>query len=128
MPTRKQERVAERIREILSALIEFEASDPRLDDVTVIGVKIDRELMVANVLVSSLRGEEARQEVMDGLRSATGFLRRELGARMRLRRVPELRFNWDETAIRAARIDALLDSLDIPPAEEETDQTDDADG
>ncbi len=122
MPTRAQERVAERIQEILSELIEFEVADPRLVGVTVLDVGIDRELMYATVYISSLGGEEVRDEVMQGLQSATGYLRRELGRRIRLRHVPELHFRWDETAARAARIEELLDSLYIPPAEEGSDR------
>jgi ribosome-binding factor A len=120
--TLKQERMADRIREILSELLRFEVSDPALRGVTVTEVALDRELEHANVYVNAL-GEEARaEEVMAGLRRARGFLRRELAGRIRLRRAPELRFHWDETLSRAARIEAVLDSLNIPPAEPEKDE------
>jgi ribosome-binding factor A len=112
--TRAQGRVAERIRMILSELIQFQMNDPRLSGVTVLDVEIDRELMYATIYVSSLGGEEVRQDVMQGLASASGLLRREVGSRVNLRRVPELRFVWDETAARAARIEELLSGLEIP--------------
>lgn len=115
--TLKQERMADRIREILSELLLFEVSDPALQGVTVTEVVIDRELEYANVYVNALGEEERAESVMAGLRRAHGFLRRELASRVRLRRAPELRFHWDETLSRAAHIEALLDSLDIPPAE-----------
>jgi ribosome-binding factor A len=122
MTTKKQGRVAELIMEYLSLILLYEASDPRLDDVTITGVDVDRELMYATVYVTALSGEEGREDVMAGLASAMGFLRRELASRLELRRVPELRFKWDHTAAYAARIDALLDSLDIsPPDHDETD-------
>ncbi|MBO9310180.1 MAG: 30S ribosome-binding factor RbfA [Chloroflexi bacterium] len=120
--TLKQERMADRIRELLSGLLRSEVSDPALRGVTVTEVVLDRELEHANVYVNAL-GEEARaEEVMAGLRRARGFLRRELASRIRLRRAPELRFYWDETLSRAARIEAMLDSLNIPPAEPKKDE------
>lgn len=118
MRGKTQGRVGERIKQILGHLLEFEVRDPRLEGTTVVDVEIDRELMYATVYVTSLRGEEARVEVMEGLDDAMGFLRRELGSRIRLRHVPELRFRWDETTSYAARIEALLDSLDIPDEED----------
>jgi len=103
--------VADQVREILAELIQFEAEDPRLDGVTVMDVIIDRELMVATVYVNALEGEEAQQDVMAGLKKAAGFLRRELGKRVRLQHVPELRFEWDESLEAAAKIDALIATL-----------------
>ncbi|PJF41771.1 MAG: ribosome-binding factor A [Candidatus Thermofonsia Clade 1 bacterium] len=78
---------------------------------------LDRELEYANVYVNALGEEERAESVMAGLRRAHGFLRRELASRIRLRRAPELRFHWDETLSRAAHIEEVLDSLNIPPAE-----------
>ena len=127
MPTRRQRRVADQLREILSELIRFEAEDPRLDGVTVMDTTIDRELLVANVYVASLKGEGARTEVMRGLEKASGFLRKQLGRRIRLQNTPELRFHLDETLSEADRIAALLASIDIPPADEETESPDERD-
>jgi len=125
MPTKKQERVAEQIQQILSEIIQFEVSDPRITGITVMEVTIDRELMYATIYVSSMGGDEEQETVLQGLHSAAGFLRRELGSRMHLRRVPDLRFKWDETFEYAARIDSLLDSLDIQPADDEDENEDD---
>lgn len=126
---RKQGQVAERIKQIVSELLQFEARDPRLAEVTVVDAEIDRELMYATLYVTAISGDEARGEVMAALSGAAGFLRREVGERMALRHVPELRFEWDETAAYAARIEDLLDSLKIPPADdgdEAADRTTDA--
>jgi ribosome-binding factor A len=120
---RKQGQVAERIKQIVSTLLQFEAKDPRLAEVTVVDVEIDRELMYATLYVRAFGGEEARDEVMAALNGASGFLRHEVGERMALRRVPELRFEWDETAEYAARIEDLLDSLDIPSTGDESEST-----
>lgn len=127
MPSKKQGRVAELIQEILSSLIQLEVKDPRLQGVTIMDVDVDRELMYATVYVSALGGDEEREEVLDGLETASGFLRRELGANLSLRRVPELRFQWDETFEQAQRIESLLDSIEIPPPEDEDVELDDDD-
>jgi ribosome-binding factor A len=117
--TIKQERMNERIREILSDLLLFEVKDPRLSGVTVTEVQLDRELQFADVYVNALGEEERADEVLDALEHAGGFLRSKVGAAVRLRRTPELRFKWDDTLEHASRVDALLDSLDIPPAEDD---------
>ena len=125
MTSRRQKRVAEQLHHILSTLIEFEVEDPRLSTLTVTDVTIDRELMYATVYVSALEGDAVKDVVMRALERASGFLRRELGAQIRLQHVPELRFRWDETEAQAARIDELLNALDIPPAD--APESDDAD-
>jgi ribosome-binding factor A len=118
MPSKRQRRVAEQVREIMSKLIQFSARDPRLAGVTVTDAEIDRELMYATLYVNSLDGEEARDEVLEALQAASGWLRRELGQQVRLQHIPERRFKWDETLAYGERIDSLLDSLDIPPEDD----------
>jgi ribosome-binding factor A len=110
----KQERMSERIREILSELLLRDVSDPSLHGVTVTEVALDPELMFADVYVNAL-GDESRQvEVMAGLKRAKGFLRREVGKRVRLRNTPELHFHWDATLERGERLNRLIAGLDIP--------------
>jgi len=94
-------------------------SDPRLAGTTVLDVEVDRELMYATIYVTSLGGEEAQAEVMEGLDNATGYLRREVASRLTVRKVPELRWRWDQTRANASRIEDLLDSLDIRPADDD---------
>jgi ribosome-binding factor A len=111
----KQDRIAWRIRQILSELLLREVSDPRLQGVTVTEVGIDRELQYARVYVNAL-GEEVRQEeVMAGLHSANGFLRRELGKSLRLRKTPELAFVWDLRFEHGEHLNQVISALDIPP-------------
>ncbi|MDE2635378.1 MAG: 30S ribosome-binding factor RbfA [Chloroflexota bacterium] len=110
----KRERMSERIHQILSQLLLREISDPRLQDITVTDVALDPELMYAKVYVSAMGDEDRESEVMHGLRRAGGFLRREVGKRIRLRNTPELHFYWDSTLAHADRINAIISSLDIP--------------
>jgi len=122
--TIKQDRMSEQIRLILSDLMLREVSDPRLQHVTVTEVKLDAELMFADVYVNALGDESRRDEVMEGLDRANGFLRRSVGKRVRIRNTPELHFHWDVTLERGERMNQLLDNLDIPPAPEEDDDDD----
>lgn len=108
----RQQRVADRIRAELSELLRREVSDPRLELVTITDVKVDRELAYADAFVSTV-GDEARQrEVMQALTGATGFLRREIGTRVRLRTTPYLRFHWDASPERGEQLAKILDALD----------------
>jgi ribosome-binding factor A len=106
--------MSERVHQILSQLLLREVSDPRLQDITVTEVSLDPELMVAKVYVSGMGDENREPEVMQGLRRAGGFLRREVGKRIRLRNTPELHFYWDNTLARADRINEIISNLDIP--------------
>ncbi|MDQ7024473.1 MAG: 30S ribosome-binding factor RbfA [Anaerolineae bacterium] len=114
----KRARVNERIRTILSELLLREVSDPRLQGITVTEVSLDSELMYATVYVNALGDEEREDEVMSALKKAGGYLRHEVGQRIRLRNTPELNFRWDKSLAEAERINQLLDSLDIPEDEE----------
>lgn len=111
----RQERTAEQIQQLLSEIFLREISDPRLAGVTIIEVEIDRELQYATVYINAL-GEELRQEeVMAGLQSASGFLRRTLAGSLGLRNAPILRFQWDPRLRYVEEVDKLLEELDIKP-------------
>lgn len=120
MNTPKQLRTAEHIRQILSEVLLRDVNDPRLVDVTITRVTIDRELQHANIYVNALGDEDRQVEVMQALRGANGYLRREVAQRLDLRHAPELHFHWDPTLAYAEEVNRLLDSLDIPPAEDAT--------
>lgn len=111
----KQERIAGRIRQILSQLLLREVSDPRLQGITVTQVDIDIELTFARVYVNALGEEDRQQEILQALGHAKGFLRREVGKRLQLRTTPDLAFVWDGRFDRAEQIEQLIASLDIPP-------------
>jgi ribosome-binding factor A len=109
--TIKQERMMDRVRELLSSLLLLEVTDPALKGVTITEVVLDRELEYANVYVNAL-GNDARQaDVMRGLKRAQGFLRRELGKRLRLRRVPNLVFHWDVSLARGDAMEIKLNQV-----------------
>ncbi|MCL1926040.1 MAG: 30S ribosome-binding factor RbfA [Syntrophorhabdaceae bacterium] len=101
-------RVAERIREELSILLQRKVSDPRLASVTITDVTITPDLKISHVNYTAFVDASERKEVVVALRRAEGFLRRELGAVLGLRSAPSLRFHYDESYERGARIDSLL--------------------
>jgi len=113
----RQERTAEQIRIILSELFLKEVSDPRLEGVTVTEVSIDRELQHATVHVNALGDETREKEVMEGLQSASGFLRGQVAQRLDLRSAPVIHYRWDPRLRYADEVNDLLDNLNIQPAE-----------
>lgn len=115
----RQKRVADRIQAEIAGLLQRDIKDPRLEMVTVTVVNIDRELEHANVFVSTV-GDDARQKaVMEALNKAKGFIRREVGRRVQLRRNPELHFHWDPSPDKAEQVEQLLDSLRAQPSSED---------
>lgn len=112
MPTPiRQKRVAERLRAEISDLLQRELKDPRLNLVTVTRVTIDRELAQADIYVSTLGDKAQRREMLEGLRSAAGFIRREIGHRLQLRNTPNLVFHWDPGLENLENISRLLDEI-----------------
>ena len=105
------QRIADRIRQEMSEVLIKEISDPRLHQVYVTDVRVDRELAYADVYVSAVEGKPRSAEVLAGMESASGFLRRTLSARVDLRAFPRLRFHWDPTPENADHIEKVLAQL-----------------
>jgi ribosome-binding factor A len=105
------QRGADRIRQELSEMLIREISDPRLELIYVTDVKVDKELAYADVFVSALEGHERSKEILAGLESASGFMRRTLAGRVDLRVFPRLRFHWDPTPENADHIEKVLAEL-----------------
>jgi ribosome-binding factor A len=102
------QRIADRVRQELSEMLIREINDPRLKLIYLTDVKIDRELAYADIYVSAIEGTERSKDVLAGLESASGFIRRTLASRMELRAFPRLRFHWDVTPENADRIEKKL--------------------
>jgi ribosome-binding factor A len=109
---RRTERVSGVLHEEISRLLLGGLHDPRLGQmVTVTKVEISSDLRVATVFVTVLGNADNSREAIEGLHSADGFLRRELGQRLQLKRTPELRFVLDASIEGGDRVLALLDSI-----------------
>ncbi|GJM83790.1 ribosome-binding factor A [Paenibacillus sp. HMSSN-139] len=92
-------------------LIQSELKDPRIGFVTVTGVDVTSDLSQAKVYLSVFGDEEKKSESLKGLEKATGFLRTEIGKRIRLRHTPELIFKIDESIAYGSRIEKLLGEI-----------------
>ena len=108
MPGRRPERLAEQIREEVSLIIAGEVEDPRVGFATVTDVKLSADLRHAKVYVSVIGSENEVKGSLVALRHASGFIRHQLGAVLRMRHTPELHFAHDDVEVRAARIEELL--------------------
>jgi ribosome-binding factor A len=112
MPSQARlERIADRIRQELSEMLLRDLDDPRLKSVYVTDVRVDRELSYADVFLSALEGASRSDEVLSGMDSASGYIRKELAGRVELRAFPRLRFHWDPTPENADRIERMLASI-----------------
>jgi len=104
-------RIGDRMLEELAEILQRQAADPRLEGLTVTGVDVDRELGFATIYVTAAATAERRNDILEGLERARGFLRSELARRIPLRSFPQLRFRWDASVDHGAHIDELLDAL-----------------
>ena len=104
-------RIAERIREELSAILIMKSLDPRLAGLSVTDVRVDRELAYAEIYVCALEGMKQSEAYLAALEHAQGFLRSELARRVELRVFPRLRFHWDPTFEKAEIIEGIISSL-----------------
>jgi len=106
--TRRAERVADATKEVIAALLLKDVKDPRVGMVTLTHVTVSPDLRHARVFFSVLGDESKRRESLAGLRSAAGFIRREIAHRLRLRVAPEIVFEFDASLEEADRVARLL--------------------
>ena len=85
-----------------------ELSDPRLKQIFVTDVKIDRELAFADIYISAVEGASRSADILAGLESASSFIRRILASRVEVRAFPRLRFHWDPTPEHADHIEKIM--------------------
>jgi ribosome-binding factor A len=117
LPFKRADRVSGLIQEELSQVLLREVKDPRLHEVIITAVRVSADLRYARVLFTAPARPGGIQEVLTGLRSATGFLRGQLGRALRLRYAPELTFEPDDSVERSLHVAALLKQ--VAPTEDE---------
>ncbi len=110
MSGQRMRRVDEAMRQVLGDALAQDLKDPRIGFVTVTDVKTSPDLRHARVYVSVLGDAGAQEATLDGLTSAHGFLQGRVADELRLKRTPELRFELDETAQRAARLERIIEA------------------
>ena len=104
-------RVADQIQRDLTELIARELKDPRVGMVTIQAVEVTPDYAHAKVFFTNMTGEGDVPEILQGLRRASGFLRRELGRRIRIHTIPELHFHYDRSVEEGSRLSQLIDTV-----------------
>ncbi len=111
MDFKRADKVGELIQEEISLLLLRRIKDPRIGLVTLTRVMVTDDLRTARVFYSVIGGEQEKENSREGLKSATGFIRRELGRRLRLRYTPELIFTFDDSLEYGNHIEQLIRGL-----------------
>lgn len=110
--TRRMERVNQLIREEISELLQRQVKDPRLGGfISVNEVTTSPDLRHARVFISSIDSSQQKIEIITALKAASGFFRRQLNKRLRLKNTPEISFHWDDSIERGAHILNLIDRV-----------------
>lgn len=104
-------RLSEEMKKELSEIIMRDLKDPRIKFVTITDVDVTGDLQQATVFFTVLGDEKEKKETHEGLTTAQGFIRSEIGKRIRLRKVPEITFEYDESVEYGNRIESLLQDL-----------------
>jgi ribosome-binding factor A len=106
----RMRRVNESVRQVLSETLP-ELKDPRIGFVTVTGVETSTDLRHARVFVSVFGSEKKQQATLDGLAAAHGLLQARIGRELRMKRTPQLTFEYDRTVEEGVRMSKLIDEL-----------------
>lgn len=115
MAGHRSERVAQEIRDEVALMIGRELKDPRIGFVTVTRVDLTPDLRYARVYVSVLGDKDQQKKTLQGLKQATGFVRREVGRRLRMRLTPEVQFLFDKGLDATDRVARLLEEVNASP-------------
>lgn|SRR5213079_2310807 len=111
MTHHRANRVGEQMKKELSDIIGRKIKDPRIGFVTVTDVQVTGDLQQAKVYISVLGDDEQKENTLKGLAKAKGFIRSEIGQRIRLRKTPEIIFEFDESINYGNRIETLINKL-----------------
>ncbi len=111
MPGYKINRITSDIRMALADILR-EVKDPRVSKlISIVKLQVSDDLSYATVYISAIEGMEKTQESVKGLKNAAGYIRRELGQKLKLRKVPELKFVADDSIVKSANISMIIDSF-----------------
>ena len=107
----RPDRVGDQMRAEISDVIARELHDPGVGFITITRVRVTSDLQLARVFYTSLGDNDARRKTDQALRRASGFIRRQVGQRLRLRRIPDIQFVFDESIEQQDRIERLLQEI-----------------
>jgi ribosome-binding factor A len=109
---RRREKVADLLRDEVSQIIQREMSDPRLGFVSITRVELSPDLKYARMYISVMGSEEERADSLVALNNASGFIRRQLAPRLRMRVIPEVSFRLDRSMEHAENVARILRDLE----------------
>ena len=112
-PSRRIQRISSRMKFLISQVIQNGLSDPRIGFVTVLNVEPTEDMKEAKVYVSLLGSAADRSKTLRALERARGFIQRKIGRNLKTRNTPHLRFIFDDSREKVARIEALIVSPDV---------------
>ncbi len=111
--SKRSDKVAETIHELICSMLSRGLNDPRIGFVTITGVELTDDLSLARIFFTVIGDDKAKKDTEAGLNSAKGFIRREVGKHLTIRHTPELLFKYDSSQDYASRIDSLLKEIGI---------------
>lgn len=110
--SKRNDRISMELKKEISNILLTEIKDPRLTAMPgVIAVRVTQDMSYADIFVSLYGDEKSKAETLLAIKSATGFIRRQLSRRLKLRYVPELRFKCDDYIEQGFKINSILESL-----------------
>lgn len=105
-------RIGEELKREISSILMYDIKDPRLKGMTtVLNVNVTNDLSYAKVYISIMGDSEAKKESLKAINSSSGFIRREIASRLKLRHVPELKFIYDDYIENSFKINTIIDSI-----------------
>ncbi len=123
-------RINDEIKKEVSQIINYEVKDPRLEEfITVVRVETTNDLYHCKIFISVFGGDEKVKKVLEGLRSAKGFIKREIARRINLRQTPELQFLHDDSLEHAIKINQIISKIskEMTPSDDEDFEEDEFD-
>lgn len=126
MNEKRTRRIENEIKKEVALIIANDIKDPRVSSlISVTAVELSNDLEFAKIFISVLGDDQSKQDAVDGLENATGFIKREIGSRLKLRHIPELSFKIDDSIERGIYMDKLIQ--DVLKADEDNRQKHDND-
>lgn len=115
-PYARAERVSMKIQAAITELLNKKMQDPRMEMATVSGVKVSPDLRIADVYIAVFGDEKRIQEALNGFKRSKGFIKKRIAPKLGLKYMPDLRFKYDDSFDKAARMDELIRnaSSDLP--------------
>lgn len=112
MDNKRTKRIAKELQKEISSILANDIKDPRIGSlVSITDVELSKDLEMAKVYVSSFGDRNEREDIIEGLENASGFIKRELGIRLKLRNIPDLRFLIDDSIERGIYMDKLISDV-----------------